>query len=92
MCINKSRSLEINGAGGVAILINNKEQFSRCDIFDSLNYEVCAIYCYIKNKEYLIVAYYNPPDIDLSEEIFKILSYSNKEVILLGDLNAKSTA
>ncbi len=40
----------------------------------------------------MIVAYYNPPDIDLSEEIFKILSNSNKDVILLGDLNAKSTA
>jgi hypothetical protein len=61
-------------------------------LFDSLHLELLAVSIEINKKQLIIATYYNPPNIQLSEMVFKLLSQQNKEFIILGDLNSKSTA
>jgi hypothetical protein len=61
-------------------------------LFDSLNLELLAVSIEINKKQLIIATYYNPPNIQSSEMVFNLLSQQNKEFIILGDLNSKSTA
>ena len=46
----------------------------------------------INNKDLILLSYYNPPDIQLSGNVFAILSQQKKDYCIIGDLNAKSKA
>ena len=70
--IHKSRRVDKNGAGGVALLIREDLKFCSKNLFDSLNLEICAINLTMNNKEISIISYYNPPQETFSEKIFEI--------------------
>lgn len=89
--IHKQRH-ELNGAGGVAILIHKSINFEQITLFDNLHLELLAINIHLKNKDLSLVAYYNPPNVQLSETVFHILSKQKNNFIVLGDLNSKSDA
>ena len=88
--IHKSRSVNINGAGGVALLIRKDVNFIECNFFETLNVEICAINVNLNGKDICIVSYYNPPNLSLNENIFNTLKQKCQHFIILGDLNAKS--
>jgi len=87
--VHKARGL-FNGAGGVALLIRNKLEFSIIKDFDDLNLELLAIKIKFEGFNVAILSYFDPPDKPLSVELFSRLCAKFKFYILLGDLNAKS--
>ena len=86
--LHKHRDDFLNGAGGVAIIVRNNLAFSINDELNNLNLELLCITIKLEHKDLYVVAYYNPPDAVLNEQLFSFLS--NKHFILIGDLNAKS--
>ena len=90
--MHRARSKTVNGAGGVALLVRKDVKFCNDNTFDSLHLETCAINIFIENKEILIMSYYNPPNVQLSSTLFNEIIKQKSSVILLGDLNAKTTS
>jgi hypothetical protein len=89
--IHKARSYNVNGGGGVALLIRNDIDFSENKILDDLHLETCVINIKINKMDVNVVSYYNPPHSTLNKMLFEKLSDSKNQYIVLGDLNAKST-
>jgi len=87
--LHKQRSSK-NGAGGVAIMIKKQLKFESFNIFGNLNLEILTIKIQLNKKDLIIASYYNPPDIQLSEKVFTILSEQKKDFLVNGDLNAKT--
>ncbi len=75
----------------MAIIIKNYIQFDIMSLFDSLNLELLSIKIQINKNDLIIVSYYNPPEVQLSENVFNILSRQKNDFLIIGDLNAKST-
>ena len=89
--IHRARSLNQNGAGGVALVIRKDVKFSEFNKLDSLNKEICAININFNGTETCLVSYYNPPSLKIEGKVFEILKNNCKQYIIMGDLNAKST-
>ena len=86
--IHKHRHKNINGAGGVGLIIKNEINFSICNELDFLELETLCVKIESNNKDIYIVSYYNPPDCAINAQIFEILE--EKNFILVGDLNSRS--
>ncbi len=69
---------ERNGASGVALFIRNGIKFSKCELFDALNLEICAINISLNGKEVIVLTYYNPPNMEKNE---KLTTFKLKEKI-----------
>lgn len=87
---HKHRHHDINGAGGVAMMVRKSGsfKFEVSDFLDYLELETICLKININNKDVFIVSYYNPPDKPISEELFE--KFSNNSILVLGDLNAKN--
>lgn len=88
--IIKSRYENERCGGGVALLINKKYDFTEINELKNLNLECLCVKISIQNHDVVIVTYYNPPDQLLNEKVFTILQSKYKNIIICGDLNAKS--
>ena len=71
-------------------MIKKQLKFESIIIFGNLNLEILTIKIQLKKKDLIIASYYNPPDIQLSEKVFTILSEQKKDFLVIGDLNAKT--
>ena len=89
--IHKSRQLNKNGAGGVALMLKKEINYIQIvdKTFDEL--EILAINIFINNLQYTIISYYNAPHLNLNTSILTNLNKNFSHLIVLGDLNAKST-
>ena len=76
--------------GGVAILVRQSLNYSEDHSLDLLNLELVSINLKLVGKEVKLVSLYNPPNKELSVELFKELSKVGS-FILGGDLNSKNT-
>jgi exonuclease III len=88
--ITKARHESKNGAGGVAIIIKEDINFVEVNDLDEFNIEAVAIKIFLNKLEVIFVSYYNPPNATLSEEMFYSLNQRYENIIICGDLNAKS--
>lgn len=86
--IHKHRYTNINGAGGVGLLIKKEINYTNCNEFDSLDLEILSIKIENNNETIYVITYYNPPDCTINEQLFEILE--DKNFILVGDLNSRS--
>jgi exonuclease III len=89
--IHKARSQNTNGAGGVAILIRKDLSYQEIndEIIDGL--ECVAAQVHLNNFKFVFVSYYNPPQHQLNAHKITELQKKYKNLIMCGDLNAKST-
>ena len=76
---------------GVAFFIRNDIKLSKCVLFQPLNLEICAINVNLNGKEIIVLTYYNPPNMEINEKVFDILSQQKSDYVFMGDLNAKQT-
>ena len=88
--IYKPRPINSNHGGGVAILIKSDLDFVETNIFSNLKLEIVEIKIKLARRDCYILAYYNPPNVELSEVVFKTLSNANFNYIVCGDLNSKT--
>ena len=87
--IHKQRNCN-NGAGGVAIILKKNINFEQVNLFDELNLELLAINIKINREMLTIIAYYNPPTLKVSEQLFETIKTHKLNYLMCGDLNAKS--
>ena len=72
------------------MLVKSNLEFVETNIFKNLKLEIVEIKIKIAQRECYIVAYYNPPNSELSEVVFKTMSDANFNYIICGDLNSKT--
>jgi hypothetical protein len=90
--IHKARDANKNGAGGVAMLIKKDLQFVEIQDPELNKLEMIGINIHTEPFNFIFVTYYNPPLEVLNTDIIQdVLLKRNKNIILCGDLNAKST-
>ena len=63
-------------------MIKKQLKFESINIFGNLNVEILTIKIQLNKKDLIIASYYNPPDIQLSEKVFTILSEQKKDLII----------
>jgi exonuclease III/phage gp16-like protein len=88
--IYKPRPINSNHGGGVAILIKSDLDIAETNIFSNLKLEIVEIKIKLARRDCYILAYYNPPNVELSEVVFKTLSNANFNYIVCGDLSSKT--
>jgi exonuclease III len=88
--IYKPRQINSNYGGGVAMLIRSNLDFVETSIFNNLKLEIVEIKIKLAQRDCHVLAYYNPPNSELSEIVFKTLSDTNSNYIICGDLNSKA--
>ncbi len=88
--IYKPRQINSNYGGGVAMLIRSNLDFVETSIFKNLKLEIVEIKIKLAQRDCHVLAYYNPPNSELSEIVFKTLSDTNSNYIICGDLNSKA--
>ena len=90
--IHKARDANKNGTGGVAMLIKKDLQFVEIQDPELNKLEMIGINIHTEPFNFIFVTYYNPPLEVLNTDIIQdVLLKRNKNIILCGDLNAKST-
>ena len=85
----KPRPINSNYGGGVAMLIRSNLYFIEINIFSNVRLELVEIKIKLAQRDCHILAYYNPPNIELSEAVFKTLSNADFNYVICGDLNSK---
>jgi len=88
--IYKPRPINSNHGEGVAMLIRSGIDFVETNIFSNLNREIVEIKLKLAQRDCFILVYYNPPNTELSEVVFKTLSDAKLNYIVCGDLNSKT--
>ena len=73
----------MHGGGGVALFIKNNIGFvNQEQVFNQFNEEIVIVSIYIRNKELLVLSYYNPKK--LSKEVFNFLTNIKKRFYSYG--------
>ncbi len=88
--IYKPRPINSNHGEGVAMLIRSGIDFVETNIFSNLKREIVEIKLKLAQRDWFILVYYNPPNTELSEVVFKTLSDAKLNYIVCGDLNSKT--
>ena len=70
--IYKPRPTNSNHGGGIAMIIKSNLDFIETNIFSNLKLEIVEIKIKLAQRDCYILAYYNPPDSELSEVVFCI--------------------
>ena len=81
--IYKARPINSNYGGGVAMLIKSNLNFVETNIFSNLKLEIVEVKIKLTQRDCYILAYYNPPDVELSEVVFKTLSDAKLNYMIL---------
>ena len=76
--------------GGVALIVANTVNHDEYDVNTDKNTEIIAIKIKIKNTETIIISYYIPPNADTDMNETDKLLQQNKNILIMGDFNAKS--
>jgi len=84
------RPINSNHGEGVAMLIRSGIDFVETNIFSNLKREIVEIKLKLAQRDCFILVYYNPPNTELSEVVFKTLSDAKLNYIVCGDLNSKT--
>lgn len=85
-----------NFGGGVALFIKKTFDFEELLIPDTLEEEIIGIKLSAKNYnshqigDLVLFSYYNPPNKTINQDMVSKIFNSNKNFILMGDLNAKN--
>ena len=90
--INKSRHENKNGAGGVALLIKKNLKFIQIEVNTIDNEEIIGINLFIDQVTITLFSYYNPPHCNLNINFLTEASKKYQNLLVIGDLNAKSTS
>ena len=75
--------------GGIATLIKNNLKYNNVQKYWIDKHEIIKVSIHSKNKQSHIVNCYIPPSAKINKEVIELLS--NKNTIIVGDLNAKHT-
>ncbi|CAF0858251.1 unnamed protein product [Adineta steineri] len=75
-----------NSHGGVVLAVDKK---LKCHLIDMNEPNIIAVQTLINNKEYVIASIYSPPAERLPIKAMTTLLNQSKNIILIGDLNAK---
>ncbi|RNA20133.1 RNA-directed DNA polymerase from mobile element jockey-like [Brachionus plicatilis] len=76
--------------GGVAFLIKEHVNYSLEKEYDSFELELLCLKINLKNSNFLVFSYYNPPNTEPKKEFFQKLYESKVDFVLAGDLNSKN--
>jgi len=89
--IFKTRKINPEKGGGVAVLIRQNLIFEKTDLYlNNEDLEYLCINITLKKSILTVVSYYNPRN--LSTELFDKLASQKNDILIIGDLNSKSTA
>jgi hypothetical protein len=79
------------GAGGTSMFIRKNLNFLEINDYIDQNIECICVKIFNKNKEYVVLGLYNPPNANLPLEMLKSLRRSYNNCIIAGDLNCRTT-
>ena len=77
--------------GGVCILVKSTLSHVQEDV-GSGDLELLAVTIETSSAPVTVVSYYNPPSSSLSTDILRLLADRNSHLIIVGDLNSKTTS
>lgn len=82
------RKDRLGRGGGVAIVIHNSLKYKIVDFDANCEYIAVKFESNSILNNFLLVSYYNPPNIKLNSYFLNAIFKANQKVLLLGDLNA----
>ena len=82
---------ENNYSGGVALLINDKFNYTEYDMKSFKDEQIVGAVCNFNNISISFFSYYNPPKNNINIELVKNIELMHKNFLIMGDLNAKSS-